>query len=30
MEHSIHVFVPEMSLTDFAKSKQDMEREIGM
>ena len=31
MEHSLHVFVPEMSLSqDFPKSKQEMEREIGI
>ncbi len=31
MEHSLHVFVPEMSLsTDFPKSKAEMEREIGI
>ena len=31
MKHSLHVFVPEMSLSaDFPKSKQEMEREIGI
>ena len=31
MKHSLHVFVPEMSLSeDFKKSKMEMEREIGM
>jgi FGFR1 oncogene partner len=31
MEHSLHVFVPEMSLSqDFPKTKQEMEREIGI
>ena len=31
MEHSVHVFVPEMSLSeDFPKSRQEMEREIGL
>lgn len=31
MEHSLHVFVPEMSLSeDFPKSRQEMEREIGL
>jgi len=31
MEHSLHVFVPEMSLSeDFPKRRQDMEREIGI
>ena len=31
MEHSLHVFVPEMSLSqDFPKSKQEIEREIGI
>jgi hypothetical protein len=31
MEHSLHVFVPEMSLSeDFPKKRQEMEREIGI
>ena len=31
MKHSLHVFVPEMSLqADFPKSKQQIEREIGI
>jgi hypothetical protein len=31
MEHSLHVFVPEMSLSeDFPKRRQEMEREIGI
>ena len=31
MEHSLHVFVPEMSLSeDFPKKRQDIEREIGI
>lgn len=31
MEHSLHVFVPEMSLSeDFPKKRSEMEREIGM
>ena len=31
MKHSLHVFVPEMSLSeDFPKSKQEMEREVGI
>ena len=30
MKHSLHVFVPEMSLPDFPKGKNEIEREIGM
>ncbi len=31
MEHSLHVFVPEMSLSqDFPKSRQQIEREVGI
>ena len=31
MDHSLHVFVPEMSLSeDFPKKRQEMEREIGI
>jgi len=30
MKHSLHVFVPEMSLSDFQKSNQEMERELGI
>ena len=30
MKHSLHVFVPEMSLPDFPKGKNEVEREIGM
>jgi hypothetical protein len=30
MEHSLHVFVPEMSLSDFPKNKQQIEREVGI
>ena len=31
MDHSLHVFVPEMSLSeDFPKSRQEIEREIGL
>ena len=31
MKHSLHVFIPEMSLQeDFPKSKQEIEREIGI
>ena len=30
MKHSLYVFVPEMSLPDFPKGKNEIEREIGM
>ena len=31
MEHSLHVFVPEMSLSpDFPKSRSQIEREVGI
>ena len=31
MKHSLHVFVPEMSLSDdFPKRKEEMEREVGI
>ena len=31
MKHSLHVFVPEMSLSeDFQKTRQEIEREVGV